>query len=83
LSSLTSAHQVFCSFRACASIQFLASITTIIDVAGHYVEPTPFGTQHIALLLAAWGPAIVFGEYLVVVFVPTVLSVERTFADNA
>jgi len=46
-------------------VQLLASITTIIDVASHRAEPTAFGTQHIALLLAAWGPVFLFGAYVV------------------
>ncbi|KAE9397718.1 hypothetical protein BT96DRAFT_63314 [Gymnopus androsaceus JB14] len=43
-------------------ILVLASISTLIDVIAHHTQPTPFGTQHVALLLAAWGPVIVFGE---------------------
>lgn len=39
----------------------LASISTIIDVVRGRTIPTPFGTQHVALLLVAWGPVIVFG----------------------
>ncbi|OJA21098.1 hypothetical protein AZE42_10218 [Rhizopogon vesiculosus] len=43
-------------------IQFLAALSTIIDVATHRAQPTPFGTQHIALVLVGWGPSIVFGH---------------------
>jgi hypothetical protein len=43
-------------------VSILASISTVIDVAMQRPTPTPFGTQHVALLLAAWGPAMVFGE---------------------
>jgi len=43
-------------------IQFLAALSTIIDVAKHRGTPTPFGTQHIALVLVGWGPAVVFGH---------------------
>ncbi|KIK95541.1 hypothetical protein PAXRUDRAFT_826888 [Paxillus rubicundulus Ve08.2h10] len=43
-------------------IQCLAALSTIIDVAKHRVTPTPFGTQHIALVLVGWGPAVVFGH---------------------
>ncbi|EGO03570.1 hypothetical protein SERLA73DRAFT_69425 [Serpula lacrymans var. lacrymans S7.3] len=43
-------------------IQCLAALSTIIDVANHRPTPTPFGTQHVALILAGWGPAVVFGH---------------------
>ncbi|KAG2138525.1 hypothetical protein DEU56DRAFT_901254 [Suillus clintonianus] len=43
-------------------IQFLAALSTIIDVATHRPKPTPFGTQHVALVLVGWGPSIVFGH---------------------
>lgn len=43
-------------------IQFLAALSTIIDVAMHRPKPTPFGTQHVALVLVGWGPSIVFGH---------------------
>lgn len=43
-------------------IQFLAALSTIIDVATHRKYPTPFGTQHVALVLVGWGPSIVFGH---------------------
>ncbi|EPQ53666.1 hypothetical protein GLOTRDRAFT_139824 [Gloeophyllum trabeum ATCC 11539] len=42
-------------------IQMLASITTLIDVGKGRAVPTPFGTQHFALLLVAWCPCFVFG----------------------
>lgn len=42
--------------------QFLAALSTIIDVATHRPHPTPFGTQHVALVLVGWGPSIVFGH---------------------
>lgn len=42
--------------------QFLAALSTIIDVATHRPRPTPFGTQHVALVLVGWGPSIVFGH---------------------
>ncbi|TFY77593.1 hypothetical protein EWM64_g6421 [Hericium alpestre] len=42
-------------------VMALASLSTIIDLAKGR-PPTPFGTQHIALILAGWGPAIVFGH---------------------
>jgi hypothetical protein len=42
--------------------QCLAALSTIIDVASHRTYPTPFGTQHVALVLVGWGPSIVFGH---------------------
>ncbi|TFK41662.1 hypothetical protein BDQ12DRAFT_720495 [Crucibulum laeve] len=46
---------------AFSTIQILMCISTIVDVARGAEEPTPLGTQHFALLLAAWGPVLVFG----------------------
>jgi len=40
-------------------IQMLAALSIIIDVARG--KPTPFGTQHVALILAAWGPLLIYG----------------------
>ncbi|GLB39121.1 hypothetical protein LshimejAT787_0602830 [Lyophyllum shimeji] len=40
-------------------IQPLSSLTTLIDVIKHRT-PAPFGTQHVALLLSAWGPVVIF-----------------------
>jgi hypothetical protein len=40
----------------------LAAISTIIDVASRRSSPSPLGTQHVALLLAGWGPLVVFGH---------------------
>ncbi|KAI0053199.1 hypothetical protein FA95DRAFT_939824 [Auriscalpium vulgare] len=42
-------------------ILVLAALTTLIDL-GKGRQSTPFGSQHFALLLAAWGPIIVFGH---------------------
>ncbi|KAG2039190.1 hypothetical protein BDR03DRAFT_251178 [Suillus americanus] len=42
--------------------QLLAALSTIIDVASHRTYPTPFGTQHVALVLVAWGPSVLFGH---------------------
>jgi hypothetical protein len=42
----------------------LSTITTLIAVITHR-PPTPFGTQHIALILAGWGPIIVFSELMI------------------
>lgn len=44
-------------------VQLLASLSSILDVVHGRI--TPFGTQHIALLLAAWGPLIIFGAFFV------------------
>lgn len=38
----------------------LAALSTLIDVIKQSSEPTPLGTQHFALLLAAWGPLSMF-----------------------
>ncbi|KAG6810999.1 hypothetical protein H0H92_009502 [Tricholoma furcatifolium] len=40
----------------------LASLTTIIDMAKHRSSPSPFGTQHVAMLLSAWAPAFIFAQ---------------------
>lgn len=48
--------------RAFFIIQCLAGLSTMIDVAQHQPTPTPFGSQHVALILVGWGPAVVFGE---------------------
>lgn len=40
-------------------------MSTLIDVVRKRHAPTPFGTQHIALVLAAWGPVIVFCEFYI------------------
>lgn len=39
----------------------LLSTSTLVDIIKHRSRPTAFGTQHISLVLAAWGPFIVFG----------------------
>ncbi|KAA1473661.1 hypothetical protein DENSPDRAFT_882209 [Dentipellis sp. KUC8613] len=39
----------------------LAALSTLIDLIRNR-PPTAFGTQHVALVLAAWGPGIVFGH---------------------
>lgn len=44
-----------------SSTQILAAISSLIDIASGTASPTPFGTQHIALLLAAWAPCMIFG----------------------
>jgi len=42
-------------------ILVLASMSTVIDLIRDRVAPVAFGTQHFAILLVAWCPAIVFG----------------------
>ncbi|KAF9239296.1 hypothetical protein BU15DRAFT_46861 [Melanogaster broomeanus] len=51
---------------AFAITQCLAALSTIMDVSQHRTTPTPFGTQHVALVLVGWGPAVVFGHLPVV-----------------
>lgn len=48
---------------AFAIVLLLTCISTLVDVIAGHETPTPFGTQHVALLLSAWGPAIVFGLF--------------------
>ncbi|KIK70155.1 hypothetical protein GYMLUDRAFT_34628 [Collybiopsis luxurians FD-317 M1] len=43
-------------------ILILACISTLIDVITHRTRPSPFGTQHVALLLTAWGPVVISGS---------------------
>jgi len=43
------------------AIQLLASLSSILDIVHGSI--TPFGTQHVALLLAAWGPLLIFGAF--------------------
>ncbi|KAF8899818.1 hypothetical protein CPB84DRAFT_1680985, partial [Gymnopilus junonius] len=49
-------------------VQFLACISTFIDVVTRRATPSALGTHHFALLLAAWGPVFMFGT--LVVFYP-------------
>ncbi|KAL4253059.1 hypothetical protein ABKN59_002184 [Abortiporus biennis] len=49
-------------FLLCSSlVQIIASITSLIDIISRRTNPTPFGTQHVALILVAWAPTIFFG----------------------
>ncbi|OCH93346.1 hypothetical protein OBBRIDRAFT_790374 [Obba rivulosa] len=51
-------------FQLLSSVtQILASLSSLIDIIMHRDTPTPFGTQHVALLLAAWAPCIAFGVH--------------------
>ena len=50
-------------FQVCfVTVQILAAVSTLVDVATSRPVPTPLGSQHFALLLAAWGPVIIFGH---------------------
>ena len=55
-------HREGMHFAAFSVVCMLAGVSTLIDVIIQRPTPTPFGTQHIALLCTAWGPAVVFGE---------------------
>ncbi|KAJ7070391.1 hypothetical protein B0H15DRAFT_114822 [Mycena belliarum] len=46
---------------AIIAIHLLSSITPLIDAISSHAEPTALGTQHVALLLAAWAPVLIFG----------------------
>lgn len=43
-------------------IQFIGSLSTLIDVAKHASAPSPLGTHHFAMLFVAWGPVFFFGS---------------------
>ncbi|KAF7981553.1 hypothetical protein HWV62_33157 [Athelia sp. TMB] len=43
-------------------VQILVTLSTIIDIAHGRHVLTPFGTEHIALILAAWGPFVIFSH---------------------
>ncbi|KAJ7127964.1 hypothetical protein C8R44DRAFT_616215, partial [Mycena epipterygia] len=44
------------------AIHLLSSITPLVDIISASAVPAPLGTQHVALLLAAWAPVFIFGE---------------------
>ncbi|KAI0635263.1 hypothetical protein C8Q77DRAFT_1054375 [Trametes polyzona] len=44
-----------------AVTQILATVTSFVDMFAQHKSPSAFGTHHIALLLAAWAPALSFG----------------------
>ena len=50
------------NFRSIVLSLLLATITTLIDVICGRMQPSSFGTHHVALLLAAWGPVIILGK---------------------
>ncbi|KZP19973.1 hypothetical protein FIBSPDRAFT_743083, partial [Athelia psychrophila] len=43
-------------------VQILVTLSTLIDIGNHRKTLTPFGTEHIALILAAWGPFVIFSH---------------------
>lgn len=49
--------------RAFFFILILATLSTLIDLIRDRPAPTAFGTQHIAILLVAWCPAIIFSSF--------------------
>lgn len=59
-STITNAHSVV--LRLFFFILILASLSTVIDLVRGQRVPIAFGTQHFAILLVAWCPAIVFGS---------------------
>lgn len=42
-------------------VQSLASVTTIVDLCKQRRVPLSFGSQHVAMIMASWGPIFVFG----------------------
>lgn len=58
-------------------ILILASLSTVIDLIRNQVIPTAFGTQHVAILLVAWCPAVVFGSSPSPTLMSKVLSVSQ------
>jgi hypothetical protein len=43
--------------------QILLTMSTLIDVIrGRESHPMPFGSQHVGLMLCAWGPVAVFSH---------------------
>jgi hypothetical protein len=52
----------FCH-SAYSIIALQASLSPVIDLAKGRKKPTPFGTQHVALLCAAWGPCILWSSF--------------------
>ena len=44
-----------------AATQIVATLSSLVDMSKHHSPPVPFGTQHVALLLAAWMPIVAFG----------------------
>ena len=48
-------------FQAFLSLtQIIGAITSLVDISRHGAA-TPFGSQHVAILLFAWAPTVAFG----------------------
>ncbi|KAI0827037.1 hypothetical protein BC628DRAFT_194102 [Trametes gibbosa] len=49
-------------FQLLSSVtQILATVSSLVDMFAQHNTPVAFGTQHVALLVAAWAPVIAFG----------------------
>ncbi|RPD65614.1 hypothetical protein L226DRAFT_530844 [Lentinus tigrinus ALCF2SS1-7] len=44
-----------------SATQIIATLSSLIDMFTQNQPPSPFGTHHVALILAAWAPPIAFG----------------------
>ncbi|KAI0711172.1 hypothetical protein C8T65DRAFT_574982 [Cerioporus squamosus] len=44
-----------------SATQIVATLSSLIDMFTQNAHPSPFGTHHVALILAAWAPSIAFG----------------------
>lgn len=42
----------------------ICAVTSLVDIFTPRSPPTPFGTQHVALVLAAWGPTLSVGTVM-------------------
>ncbi|KAI0764870.1 hypothetical protein C8Q74DRAFT_1206177 [Fomes fomentarius] len=51
---------LFFQFLSSAT-QIVATLSSLIDMFTQHLPPAPFGTHHVALLIAAWAPPIAFG----------------------
>ncbi len=51
---------LFFQFLSSAT-QIVATLSSLIDMFTQHHPPAPFGTHHVALLIAAWAPPIAFG----------------------
>ncbi|EKM56933.1 uncharacterized protein PHACADRAFT_254332 [Phanerochaete carnosa HHB-10118-sp] len=53
--------RVVCFQLFLAASLVVCAVTSLVDIFAHHDPPTPFGTQHAALVLVAWGPALFMG----------------------
>ena len=44
-----------------SATQIVATLSSLIDMFAQNSPPAPFGTHHVAFILAAWAPPIAFG----------------------